>query len=58
MTREGEEARLAEIEALPNVTPRFKATFREHMERRWMLQEAGIEDLGEYRLRHRTLKDT
>ena len=41
MTREEEEARLAEIEARPVGSAKFKATFRKHMERRWMLQDAG-----------------
>lgn len=50
MTREEEIARLAEIEAMPRVSASFKATFRKHMERRWMLQDAGDEviDMADY----------
>lgn len=50
MTREEEIARLAEIEAMPRLSASFKATFREHMERRWMLQDAGDEviDMADY----------
>jgi len=50
MTREEEVARLAEIEAMPHVSAKFKATFREAMERRWMLQDAGDEviDMADY----------
>lgn len=50
MTREEEIARLAEIEAMPRVSAKFKATFRGAMERRWMIQDAGDEviDMMDY----------
>lgn len=49
MTREEEEARLAEIEAMPRVSARAKTSFREYMERRWALADAGVADFIAYR---------
>lgn len=45
MTRQEEIDRLAEIEAQPRTSAEFKAKFRADMERRWMLEDAGIPDM-------------
>lgn len=55
MTREEEEAKVVEIEAMPRVSSEFKFWFRKGMERAWMLEDAGVVDLGAHRL-HRTLE--
>ena len=46
MTREEEEARCVEIEAM-KLSPgnNLQRTYRAHMERRWMLEDAGIPDM-------------
>ena len=50
-TREEEEARCVEIEAM-KLSPgnNLQKTYRAHMERKWMLEDAGVADLGEHRM--------
>lgn len=50
MTREEQKARLAEIEAQPRTSAKFKATFREAMERQWMLEDAGVTDMMAWKI--------
>ena len=49
MTREEEVARLAEIEAMPHMSDKFKAAYREGELRRWALEDAGVIDMFRYK---------
>ena len=49
MTRAEEEARLAVIEEMSRLNAEFKATFREAMERQWMLEDAGVTDMWRWK---------
>ncbi len=50
MTREEEIARLAEIEAMPHMSDKFKAVYREGELRRWALEDAGVIDMMRWKI--------
>ncbi len=50
MTRQEEIDRLAEIEAQPRTSDKFKKNFRADMERQWMLEDAGVIDMFRFKI--------